>query len=257
MPVITLTPQIVCGTSDADHPHIRTPILDMNEAGRHWLRLPQRGFIDFVQYISHGVMDPYADPSDDIMNARPFSVSDKLRNAGRSIAMMIREGLITEAELTGFRWTEIGRCLAMAVVEGRASIHTNLSDPIPPAPGFWLDDLLYHLPDHVLAALVMLPSVSRVNSTPALADTMTIPVLQKVGVVAMRRTTPAIDWAVPKEAVLEFFRRNPARIPGPHEMELPEHMKTSDRAPLMEFLNDLRIARMEHDADNHDIWDIL
>lgn len=191
------------------------------------------------------------------MNGKPFAISDKLRNAGRSISLMIREGLITEAELTGYRWTMIGRALAVAIVEGRASITVNESDPLPPPPGFWLDDLLFQLPDHVLADLVQLPGVKTYAASNLLHANM-ISVLEKVGVVTVRRGSSAIDWAVPREAVLDFFHRYPDRIPAPHELQMRDRIRAADKLTLDVFLDDLRLTRMYHEAEPHtDIWDIL
>ncbi len=235
----------------------RAPILDMETPKRHWIVLPKRGFIDFVQYVLHGVFDPHSAPNTDIQNATPFSASDKLRNAGRSLRTMVKEGLITEAELTGYRWTEIGRALAVALLRARKSIKTTESDPLPPPPGVWLDDLLDGLSDHALAALVLLPSIKAYEGS-AITGGKMIPLLEKAGVLTIRRSSVAIDWAVPREAVLEFFRHNPDRIPGPHELDMPDGLRTADRNTLRPFVTELRLMRMEASISaGDDIWDIL
>lgn len=234
-----------------------------------WLRFHKRGLGDFIQFVRSGALNAFAAPGHSISPLTPYAVDHAFKNAGRSLALMEKEGLIHSAPVLSvdgskdradYQWTEIGRSMAVAVALTRHTIVPNEDDPLPLMDGVWLDYLLDAIEPPTMVFLVKMPAITVRQFTDANLDVRWINLLRKGGLIAERRNTTSIDWAVPREAVLDFFRRHPWQIPSAREMHVNKrHLSEGTAQKLLPFLDELHMIRAHASMSDptEDIWDLL
>lgn len=215
-----------------------------------WLRFPQRGYGPMHAMVMSNALDPYAAPRMPALTGQHSKHTS--RHYIRDCKIMEGRGILKWSNV-GYVWTTVGRAVAICMRKVHQLVEVTETDPIANLRAIRFFDLMEWIDVGTRVELLNMPTRPEIGMPPWTR------IMVDLGVVKVRQRTTTLEWALPSEAVLEFFKQYPRYLPHSNDLFTPPNMRAIDRERQIYLHQKLRIMRLEYEASGPtaEDWDII